>query len=438
MIVWLALLASVWAATPWPSDWHVAWSPAQLQAVEAIIGDAQVVGLGESIHTVGGFADARAQLIEHLVRERGFRAVALETPWLRAKVAEDYVARCHGSAVHAMRSVFLVFDDVRMVELLQFLCGWNQAHPDDPVRLLAFDVQDFERAAAVIDSAQPSEDMLRCLPEHPTPSDAVTCLDVIRTAPAAPPRIELARRTVRTLHEGIVVRGASERNSVRDHGMADALLARIAHDAPGARVVAWAHNMHLSHGLKVPTYAAGTMGDFLREALGDDYVAIAFVGHEVGLAWDWLPRVRPPRPSATSTRLAAKGPLVVDDLTDSWWDTPRATGRARYVDVRRGWDGLVHLAHARPGIGVSRLDRLIDHVDERKPELCWLNRQYGHWSRERLQALVARGLVAAGATEREDGHWQRDETVFDVDAWRRGRRWCARLSPVHKEPLGRR
>jgi erythromycin esterase len=56
--------------------------------------------------------------------------------------------------------------------------------------------------------------------------------------------------------------------AVRDRAMADNLL-WVASTAPGARLFAWAHNLHV-------TRQAPAMGKALAEALGENYRAIAF------------------------------------------------------------------------------------------------------------------------------------------------------------------
>ena len=70
-------------------------SDADLAAFDATVGSVEVIGLGENVHTSGGFHRARVRLVRHMVEKLGFRAVALETPWADAQVATRWFASAH-------------------------------------------------------------------------------------------------------------------------------------------------------------------------------------------------------------------------------------------------------------------------------------------------------------------------------------------------------
>jgi erythromycin esterase-like protein len=55
-----------------------------LEPLKGIIGKASVVGLGESIHTSGGFYRMKHRVFRFLVEKMGFRAFAIESPWIAA------------------------------------------------------------------------------------------------------------------------------------------------------------------------------------------------------------------------------------------------------------------------------------------------------------------------------------------------------------------
>ncbi|MBW1881001.1 MAG: erythromycin esterase family protein, partial [Deltaproteobacteria bacterium] len=63
-------------------------------------------------------------------------------PWDDAQIVSEYVATCEGDPVQAVRNgIFGVFQDESVAEVAQWMCAWNQAHPDDPVYFTGFDVQ---------------------------------------------------------------------------------------------------------------------------------------------------------------------------------------------------------------------------------------------------------------------------------------------------------
>ena len=62
-----------------------------LQPLKQIVGEARVVGLGESIHRAHEFYRVRHRLLEFLVVEMGFTAFAMETGFAEAVKINDYV-----------------------------------------------------------------------------------------------------------------------------------------------------------------------------------------------------------------------------------------------------------------------------------------------------------------------------------------------------------
>ncbi|MFI2609168.1 hypothetical protein [Kitasatospora sp. NPDC018616] len=52
-----------------------------LRPLSALVGDAAVVGLGEATHGTHEFFTMKQRAFRHLVAEKGFTTVALETSW---------------------------------------------------------------------------------------------------------------------------------------------------------------------------------------------------------------------------------------------------------------------------------------------------------------------------------------------------------------------
>ena len=135
-----------------------------LAPLAGIIGTASIVALGETYHNSHGFFTMKSRVIRHMVEDLGFRAVAWETGWREARVAADYVASCAGTPEAAMHSLYPVWWDVSVRDLLRWMCEYNQAHPADPVVLYGFDVQEpwFNRPAlaSFVARAAPAADSL--------------------------------------------------------------------------------------------------------------------------------------------------------------------------------------------------------------------------------------------------------------------------------------
>ncbi len=107
---------------------------ADLQALKTTIGHARIVALGESAHQWRTATDAihefrafRNRLLEFLVREMGFTAIAVETGFFEGVEVDDYVTgRTAGSANLAMR-VFCWSPqrDTENLELIEWMRRYN-------------------------------------------------------------------------------------------------------------------------------------------------------------------------------------------------------------------------------------------------------------------------------------------------------------------------
>ncbi|KNB50673.1 erythromycin esterase family protein [Streptomyces caatingaensis] len=115
-----------------------------LRALDRMIGDARVVGIGEATHNSRDFFTLKQRAFRHLVRDRGFRTYALEAPWSTGLRLNDYVLHGKGDPRRIMREEFqdayLFWNTREYLSLLTWMRSWNRAHPDDPVRFMGNDV----------------------------------------------------------------------------------------------------------------------------------------------------------------------------------------------------------------------------------------------------------------------------------------------------------
>jgi erythromycin esterase-like protein len=366
------------------------------------VGDARFVGLGESIHTSGGFEQAKLRLVRALVEQRGFRAVGFETPWADIAPAQEYVRTCAGSPADGLNSFLWVWQDVAVQALLEWMCAWNQEHEGDPVELWGWDTQqpwaDGPRLEAYLAAAAPS-----------LVGAASTCLGVDRADAsefnASPDVLELFYGVDPDDHEACI-RGLGSVGAYFDDHEAELVAASSADELgwarvslvslegwqwaayyysrdcaagyeardvanayvlreiqrlslPDARSVIWAHDTHLARDMTVvggeygdPT-ATGRcegwegMGTLLADALGDAYVAFAVGGYDVDIGWDsWdEPIVTPFDPRATEVVLHELGApyAFADFAAESIFDTDRYELGGRWLVPRDQFRGMFFL-----------------------------------------------------------------------------------------------
>lgn len=115
-----------------------------LRPLGRMIGDARVVGLGEATHGSHDFFALKDRVFRHLVREKGFRTFALETPWSTGLRLNDYVLHGKGDPRRVMREEFqrdyLWWNNTDYLRLVEWMRAYNVRHPDDPVRFIGDDI----------------------------------------------------------------------------------------------------------------------------------------------------------------------------------------------------------------------------------------------------------------------------------------------------------
>ena len=299
----------------------------ELQPLRRMLRRAAVVGLGEAIHTTRGFSRAKFRLFKYLVEREGFRVFGFESPWIDAERVAFHVETCEGRAEDAIRGLFGVWQNESVLELIQWMCDHNRAHPDDPVAFYGFDHQQAWNDAPALKRLLvffgiPAEssrvaDLDQCEGATsftaagyftgrgaPTPEKHARCMDALsrnwrfltRRAPRLVRAGEISAEDVawakihlvglRAFQEQMFYRRSDPPRSfeARDAGMAYIAQEIRALRFPRTKTALWAHNAHLATGGK---YLPETldMGYFLREDLGDRYEAIGLVALESEIDW---------------------------------------------------------------------------------------------------------------------------------------------------------
>ncbi len=367
-----------------------------LGPVAAVVGDAPVVALGESAHTSGGFYRLKYRIFRYLVEEQGFRAFAIESPWEYADSAAAYVETCEGSPEEAIAGLYPVWQSESVRDLVKWMCVWNHRHPDDRVHFFGFDEQQPGLDAAALkehlrrfgleDDDIRVQGIDRCVQERynrtiDTDSflECVKRLDqlwnyfdrrektIIRRTSAE--ELEWARiRLVglRAWQEQIYYENRNRSRSFqrRDVAMAYIFSAIRKQRYPGIKTVIWAHNFHIEK-MENETHLSPTMGTYLADALGDDYVSLAIIAYEVEIdrPGRGCGRMREAIPDGSVEHLLSEldEPYLFVDLDFPGVSSPfLEAGRGYWISwfplsvVRDQWDGLFYLDHSPAMVPVNR------------------------------------------------------------------------------------
>ena len=386
-------------------------APEDFDPVLAQVGDARYVLIGEASHGTHEFYRIRAEITKRLIREKGFRSVAVEADWPDAYRVNRYV-RGRGADTDAVEALggFKRFPQWmwRNADVLDFV-GWLRAHndllPEDArvgfygldLYALHASMEAVLRYLRVVDPAAALRAQQRygCFDHFggdpqaygyaasvgmsPTCETAVVeQLTELRRSAAdyarrdgrlepddlffAEQNARLVRNAERYYRAMFGSRSASW--NLRDQHMAETLEELVAfHASRGRRekVVLWAHNSHLGDARATEMGVGGELnvGQLVRQRHGGDAVLVGFLTHDgtVTAASDWdepaeRKVVRPALPGSYEALLHETGlPSFLLDLTRAGAATNELRDprleRAIGVIYRPETERLSHYFHAR-------------------------------------------------------------------------------------------
>ena len=258
-----------------------------LTAFGAAVHEAVIVGLGESTHGSHEIFTLKDRLFRYLRHHHDFGVFALEGPLVDSYRVNEYLAGEAVTPPELLRQIgFWPWQTEEVVALIE---GMRASTGNPPPRFAGIDMQDYTPAYRILERRfQDHDDLLAEMREMQSK------LDLIRFDRRGNPNYVPPQRYVTVIDRVIpklyaAVRGGkfSRRDAVWLTQMVrlieqfagggaprrDAYLAENArwvreaeHDA---RVVVWAHNEHVKK-------KDGRMGAYLSEALGEEYVSVAF------------------------------------------------------------------------------------------------------------------------------------------------------------------
>lgn len=315
-------------------------SPSDFNPLLERIGDARLVLIGEASHGTHEFYRIRAEITKRLIREKGFRGVAVEADWPDAWRVNRFV-RGDGLDADATESLggFRRFPQWmwRNADVLDFV-GWLRSHnescPDAMTGFYGLDLYSLHASMAAVleylevvdpDAARVARDRYACFDRFGADPVAYGRATTMRLAASCEREVvaqlvalqraagEYARRDGRVAADALffaeqnarLVQNAeryyramflSDESSwnLRDRHMAGTLAALsdfLGRPGAPARLVVWAHNSHLGDARATEMGRRGELnvGQLVREAHGPECVLVGFTTSRgtVTAASDW-------------------------------------------------------------------------------------------------------------------------------------------------------
>ena len=135
----------------------------ELEPLRDVVGDATVVGLGESTHGSHEQFEVKHRMIRFLVEELGFRTVGFEADFASGAVIDRYVVSGEGDpqeVVNELSSPFWATEEI--LDLVEWMRAYNESNADDPVRFFGTDLLQlrqlsFDEVTAYVNEVAPDQ-----------------------------------------------------------------------------------------------------------------------------------------------------------------------------------------------------------------------------------------------------------------------------------------
>ncbi|MFD7031954.1 erythromycin esterase family protein [Streptomyces sp. NPDC059917] len=283
-----------------------------LRALDAMIGGAEVVGLGEATHGSHEFFAMKQRVFRHLVEEKGFTAFALEMSWTAGLRIDEYVRGGPGDARRTAAEALAgsPWEREEFVDLIAWMRRYNDRHPGRTVRFMGNDIgaprlgdavfdrvlayvrshrpQDVARLEALYAGLRPLDDVFAYLgrpvaERRLAATTAQQAFDLVTAGEGAGGEAYAwAEQHARSIAQTFAFASldlsdpasVSAAEHFRDRVMADNTA--WWHRRTGDKMLLSAHNGHVGYLASDPVTYPTTQGAFLRGALGRDYVAVGF------------------------------------------------------------------------------------------------------------------------------------------------------------------
>ena len=265
------------------------------------LGKARVVALGEATHGTREFFQIKHRILEYLVAEKGFTVFAIEANLPEAEAVNDYVLTGRGDPKKALAGMyFWTWNTEEVLAMIEWMRAWNA----DPrhrrkVTFYGVDMQvapvAVEKLLTYLGAVDPAEastarGLLAPLATADSARSGASKAGLRDGVAALIARLDRhrkvwskkggARAWLLARRHAVIVEQFLELSAdgnggyaVRDRAMADNLRWIADEAEPGARVVLWAHNGHVS---KVGYSGVASMGVHLERTYGDQHIVVGF------------------------------------------------------------------------------------------------------------------------------------------------------------------
>jgi erythromycin esterase len=379
---------------------------ADLRALSVMIGDAEVVGLGEATHGSHEFFTMKERVFRHLVEKKGFTTFALELSWSAGLQIDEYLQTGKGDArkLAAQTLADSPWEREEFVSLIEWMHEYNRSHPRRPVHFMGDDIgapslndaffgrvtgyveknhpEALARLNELYTGLRPIDDAFAYLAKplaerRQLAAKAQQALELVSSRKGSGgDAFDLAEQNARSIAQSAEFftlnpadpQSLNSLQRFRDEVMAQNVTWWQKHT--GGKILVSAHNNHVGYVSDNPELHSKTQGSFLRDTMGEDYLPIgftfdqgSFLSKDAALGGDWkkftVGGAEPGRNEHTLDQVRYRD-FYLDVRTSpaaarTWLNTARPTlnigtqfpEKPRDIAIAKSFDVLIHLHEVR-------------------------------------------------------------------------------------------
>ncbi|MGP8300949.1 erythromycin esterase family protein [Streptomyces inhibens] len=378
---------------------------ADLRALDSMIGDAKVVGLGEATHGSHEFFAMKERVFRHLVEKKGFTTFALELSWSAGLQIDDYLQTGKGDARKIAKETLTdsPWEREEFVSLIEWMRDYNSRHPDRTVHFMGDDIgapsvndaffgrvtdyvqqnhpQALPKLNELYTGLRPIDDAFAYLRKplaerQQLATKAQQALELVSSQKGSGQAFAWAEQHARTIAQTakFLTMNPDDMDSLptfqrfRDEVMAQNVTWWQQHT--GQKILLSAHNNHVAYAASTPELYPKTQGSFLRDTMGKNYLPIgftfnqgSFLSKDTAIGGDWKKFTVDAAKAGTNehTLDQVRHRNFYLDLRNApapardWLNTARPTlnvgtqfpTEPRDVALAKGFDVLIHLHEVR-------------------------------------------------------------------------------------------
>jgi erythromycin esterase len=326
---------------------------ADIEPLRSTIGNARIVSLGEATHGTREFFQLKHRLVEYCVSFLGITIFGIEASFPECLAVNEYVQTGSGDAADVLAGTrFWTWNTQEVLELIEWMRWWN-THREPKIVFFGFDMQ-FPTEAALglldyLDKVAPELAKACRIPLAPLTADFAAnlfptlpqsqkdavfeCLDDLNNEFAAREAawitragrlaLQIARLHTQVLEQCARLRMDPGDSDIRERSMAENVRTFLQIQGANAKAVLWAHNSHVGRDTYNAKSKVRSMGDYLDEYYGRQYVVVGFAFNQGSFQarrqsnFRLVDHTVPPAPAGSlDATLAAVGlPAFAIDLT---------------------------------------------------------------------------------------------------------------------------